>query len=80
MMDVDELRDKCRTCRYLSLNEGNYSSGYCWQTDMPVKFTSYTDFPKPHDPGCEDVHGEKSVWKPLAILKPYFDELRGDSQ
>ena len=72
-MNVDNLRDKCRTCRYLSLNEGNTTSGYCWQTDMLVLFTSYMDFPNPYDPGCKDIHGEKSVWEPTALLKSYFD-------
>ena len=78
-MDVNELRDKCRTCRYLSLNEGNWSSGYCWQTDKPVALKNYADFPKQHDPGCREVHGEESVWEPTTLLKPYF-ECGGDAE
>jgi len=73
-MNVDELRDKCRTCRFLSLNEGNWSSGYCWQCDKPVHFNSIFDFPKEHDPTCQEIidDGEESVWSPLMILAPYF--------
>lgn len=81
-MNVSELRDKCRTCRYLSLNEGNWSSGYCWQCDKPVNFSTYYDFPKAHDPRCQEIicDGEESAWEPLMILRPYFDELlRGDA-
>lgn len=73
MTTVDELRGKCRTCRFLAVPEGNTSSGYCWQCDMPVFFTSYADFPKQYDPKCSDIHGEESVWEPLSILVPYFD-------
>ena len=79
-MSVDELRDKCRTCCYLSLNEGNRSSGYCWQTDKHVQLMSYADFPNQRDPGCKEIHGEESVWEPLMLLRPYFDELRGDAE
>lgn len=82
MMDVNELRDKCRTCRYLSLNEGNWTSGYCWQCDKPVSFSTYYDFPKAHDPRCQDVicDGDESAWEPLMILKPYFGKLGGDAE
>lgn len=76
-MSIDELRDKCRTCRFLSLNEGNWSSGYCWQSDKPVAFFVYADFPKAHDPSCQEIigDGEESVWEPLMILRPYFMEV-----
>lgn len=74
-MSVDELRYKCRTCRFLSLNEGNWSSGYCWQCDKPVSLIRYSDFPKAHDPKCQEVisDGEESVWEPLMLLEPYFE-------
>lgn len=74
-MSIDELRDKCRTCRYLSLNEANWSSGYCWQSDKPVDLHRYADFPKEHDPKCQEIicDGEESAWEPLMILKPYFE-------
>ena len=74
MTNATELRDKCRTCRFLSLNEGNWSSGYCWQSDKLVNFVSYTDFPKEHDPKCQEVirDGGESAWEPLMILRPYF--------
>lgn len=74
MTATDELRDKCRTCRFLALPEGNISSGYCWQCDMPVKLMTYESFPKGYDPRCSDIHGEESVWEPLAVLAPYFEE------
>lgn len=75
MDSVDKLRDKCRTCRYLSLNEDNWTSGYCWQCDKPVNFNTYYDFPNEHDPKCQDIirDGGESVWEPLTILRPYFD-------
>lgn len=80
-MNVDELRDKCRTCCYLSLNECNWSSGYCWKCDRPVYFNLIADFPKERDPRCQEIicDGEESAWAPLRILKPYFDELRCDA-
>lgn len=73
-MSIDELRDKCRTCRFLSLNEGNWSSGYCWQSDKPVYFNRFSDFPKENDPKCWEIigDGEESAWSPLTILEPYF--------
>ena len=76
-MSIDELRGKCRTCRYLSLNEGNWASGYCWQSDKSVAFVAYADFPKEHDPSCQEIIGDggESVWEPLMILKPYFMEV-----
>lgn len=73
---IDELRDKCRTCRYMSLNEGNWSNGYCWQCNMPVDLRSFVDFPKEHDPRCQEIIGREDelLWEPLRILRPYFDE------
>lgn len=74
MTATEELRGKCRTCRFLALPEGNTSSGYCWQCDKPVKLMTYDSFPRGYDPGCQDVHGEESVWEPTAILAPYFTD------
>ena len=74
MSATDELRDKCRTCRFLEMPEGSMNSGYCWQCDMPVIFTSHTDFPRQYDPRCGDIHGIDSVLEPTAILAPYFEE------
>ena len=73
-MNVNELRDKCRTCRYLSLSEGNWFSGYCWQCDKPVRFSSLQDFPKDYDPTCQEIinDGDESAWSPMMMLAPYF--------
>lgn len=83
MNATEDLRDKCRTCRFLALSEGNTSSGYCWQCDKPVGFYALDDFPKEHDPMCQEVisDGGESAWEPLMILRPYFDRrLRGDAE
>lgn len=69
---MDSLKDKCRTCRFLALPEGNASSGYCWQCDRPVSLVDYASFPEKNDPKCEEVTGEESVWEPLMILEIYF--------
>lgn len=76
MCAINELRDKCRTCRFLALNEGNTSSGYCWQSDKPVALRSYATFPDALDWRCQEVirDGGESAWEPLAILAPYFEE------
>lgn len=73
MTATDELRGKCRTCRFLALPEGNTSSGYCWQSDELVRFMTYETFPDRLDPTCQEITGcEDSVWEPTAILAPYF--------
>lgn len=72
-MNVNELRNKCRTCRYLSLSEGNWFSGYCWQCDKPVYLSSLRDFPKNYDPTCQIINNDnESAWLPLTMLAPYF--------
>lgn len=69
---IDELRNKCRTCRYLARNEDNASSGYCWQSDKPIDLLSYASWPNQLDPICADVCDGESAWEPLRILEPYF--------
>lgn len=78
MTATDELRGKCRTCRYLATNEGNVSSGYCWQSDKPIALRSYETFPEYLDPDCPVVLGEDSVWEPTGLLEPYFAERADD--
>lgn len=75
MTATEELRNKCRTCRFLALNEGNTGSGYCWQCDRPVRLMNYTTFPGKLDPGCADIGDEEEpVWEPTAMLAPYFED------
>lgn len=69
---MGSLRDRCRTCRFLALPEGNTSSGYCWQCDMPVILRRYGNFPEEEDPKCDEITGEESAWEPLDILAFYF--------
>lgn len=69
---IDELRNKCRTCRYLARNEDNASSGYCWQSDSPIHLHDWSHWPNPLDPICAEVCDGDSAWEPLRILEPYF--------
>lgn len=79
MSELNELRDKCRTCRFLARHEANISSGYCWQCDNPVRLMSYETFPNGSDPTCQEITGcEDSVWEPSSILAPYFAEGGGE--
>ena len=73
---TEELRNRCRTCRYLALPEYGASSGYCWQCDKPVKLMTYSSFPRGYDPKCVEVTGlddDCIAWEPLSILAPYFN-------
>lgn len=74
---MNRLRNKCRTCRFLALNEGNTAEGYCWQCDKPVYLLGYG---KVHDPECQEIiaDGDYSEWMPTDILAPYFWEEGGD--
>lgn len=71
---IDELRNKCRTCRYLARNEGNVTSAYCWQTDSPICLFDYAGWPDApsSDPICAAVCDGESAWEPLSIMEPYF--------
>ena len=69
---IDELRNKCRTCRYLARNDGNISSGYCWQSDRLIRLIDWSHWRHPLDPICAEVCDGESAWEPLHILGPYF--------
>ena len=69
---IDELRNKCRTCRYLARNEGNVTSAYCWQTDSPIYLYDLEGCSDTPDPICAAVYDGESGWEPLRIMEPYF--------
>lgn len=72
---VDDLRNKCRTCRYLATNESNSLSGYCWQSDSTVQLVDFRPFLDTLDPGCADIlEGGEPAWMPLTVLEHYFRE------
>lgn len=72
---IDDLRNKCRTCHFLALNDGNTTTGYCWQSDSCVRLRYY-GLSELQDPTCHDIMPEeKPAWEPLDILKPYFEKV-----
>lgn len=75
-MNLDDLRDKCRTCAYLATSEYGHASGRCSICGKPVFYVG-GEYPRVRniDPSCEELTGfKKSFWRPSMILSPYFGE------